>query len=298
MRTSLAAAVLALRTSACLAPPDGDTHAERLLLVQQEESQVFARLDAEDRDLLETLLGGPRATTFVFDGDEYDVRIAGRYEDRQSPLDMNNIFVRSERSGQLIPMANLITIEEFADSSALNRYNRLRAITFDCDLAEGYSLGEALAYLEDLIRTELPGEAVIGYKGNALKLRQSSDSMGLIFGLALLVGFLMLAAQFESFIHPLTIMLTVPVAVAGALLGLQWMGLNQSIYSQIGLIMLIGLAAKNGILIVEFINQLRDDGVEFMTAVVTASEQRLRTLRRDACPRCEFATPRACHQDR
>ena len=154
----------------------------------------------------------------------------------------------------------------------------MRSITFDAELASGYSLSEALSYMEGLIREHLPPSAVIGYKGNALKLKESSSSMGLIFGLAMLVAFLVLAAQFESFVHPFTIMLTVPVAIAGALLGLQFMGQSQSIYSQIGLIMLIGLAAKNGILIVEFINQLRDEGMAFREAILTASEQRLRPI--------------------
>jgi multidrug efflux pump len=227
---------------------------------------------------LETLLGSRRVTTFLYEGEEYDVLVEGSYADKRSPFDLNNVQVRSERTGQLVPLANLVTIREFADSGTLNRYNRMRSITFDCDLVEGYSLGQAIEYLEDLIRTELPASAVIGYKGNALKLKDSSNSSNLVFGLALLVAFLVLAAQFESFIHPLTIMLSVPVAVAGALLGLQVMGLNQSIYSQIGLIMLIGLAAKNGILIVEFINQLRDEGMPFAEAVLEASAQRLRPI--------------------
>ncbi len=227
---------------------------------------------------LETLLGSRRVTTFIHEGEEYDVLVEGAYGGKRSPFELNNVQVRSERSGQLVPLANLVTIREFADSGTLNRYNRMRSITFDCDLAEGYSLGQAIDYLEGLIRAELPSSAVIGYKGNALKLKDSSSSANLVFGLALLVAFLVLAAQFESFIHPMTIMLAVPVAVAGALLGLQVMGLNQSIYSQIGLIMLIGLAAKNGILIVEFINQLRDEGVPFAEAVLEASAQRLRPI--------------------
>jgi multidrug efflux pump len=227
---------------------------------------------------LETLLGNRRVTTYIHDGEEYDVLVEGSYRDKGSPTDLNNIFVRSDRTKQLIPLANLVTFKEFADSGSLNRYNRLRAITFDAELATGYSLSEALDYMEGIIRDHLPPTAVIGYKGNALKLKESSSSMTLVFGLALLVAFLVLAAQFESFIHPLTVMLTVPVAVAGALLGLQFMGQNQSIYSQIGLIMLIGLAAKNGILIVEFVNQLRDEGLSFRDAILTASEQRLRPI--------------------
>ena len=227
---------------------------------------------------LETLLGSRRVTTFIHEGEEYDVLVEGAYGDKRNPLELNSVQVRSERTGKLIPLANLVTIKEFADSGTLNRYNRMRSITFDCDLATGYSLGQAIEYLEDLIHAELPPSAVIGYKGNALKLKDSSSSANLVFGLALLVAFLVLAAQFESFVHPVTIMLAVPVAVAGALLGLQVMGLNQSIYSQIGLIMLIGLAAKNGILIVEFINQLRDEGVDFREAVLEASTQRLRPI--------------------
>lgn len=227
---------------------------------------------------LETLLGGRRATTFIHEGEEYDVILEGSYGDKRSPLDLNNIFVRSERSKQLIPLANLVTMDEFADSGTLNRYNRMRSITFDAELAADYSLGEAVSYMEHLIKDNLPSSAVVGYKGNALKLKENSGSIGLVFVLAMLIAFLVLAAQFESFVHPFTIMLTVPVAVAGALLGLEFMGLNQSIYSQIGLIMLIGLAAKNGILIVEFINQLRDEGVDFREAILQASEQRLRPI--------------------
>jgi len=227
---------------------------------------------------LETLLGNRRVTTFIHQGEEYDVLVEGSYSDKRSPTDLNNIFVRSERTKELIPLANLITFKEFADSGSLNRYNRQRSITFDAELLPGYSLSEALTYMEDLIRDNLPPGATVGYKGNSLKLKESSSSMALIFGLALLVAFLVLAAQFESFIHPLTVMLTVPVAVAGALLGLQIMGQSQSIYSQIGLIMLIGLAAKNGILIVEFINQLRDEGMEFREAILSACEQRLRPI--------------------
>ncbi len=227
---------------------------------------------------LETLLGGRRATTFLHEGMEYDVVVEGSYEDKRNPMDLNNIFVRSDRTKQLVPLVNLVKMEEFADSGALNRYNRMRSITFDAELAPGYSLGEAVAYMEDLIRGKLPSSAVVGYKGNALKQKEASSSSGLVFALALLIAFLVLAAQFESWVHPFTIMLTVPVAVAGALLGLKFMGLNQSIYSQIGLIMLIGLAAKNGILIVEFINQLRDEGLAFHDAILRASEQRLRPI--------------------
>lgn len=255
-----------------------DTKPQLRVSINQTRAADLGVSSANIGRTLETLLGGRRATTFIHQGEEYDVILEGNYGDKRSPLDLNNIFVRSERSKELIPLANLVTMEEFADSGTLNRYNRMRSITFDSELVTGYSLGEAVEYMEKLIQDNLPASAVIGYKGNALKLKESSGSSGFIFALAMLVAFLVLAAQFESFVHPLTIMLTVPVAVAGALLGLQFMGLNQSIYSQIGLIMLIGLAAKNGILIVEFINQLRDEGVDFREAILRASEQRLRPI--------------------
>ncbi|MFN0079569.1 MAG: efflux RND transporter permease subunit [Prosthecobacter sp.] len=255
-----------------------DTKPQLRVSINQSRAADLGVSSANIGRTLETLLGGRRATTFIHQGEEYDVMLEGSYGDKRSPLDLNNIFVRSERSKQLIPLANLVTMDEFADSGTLNRYNRMRSITFDAELASGYSLGEGINYMEQIIRETLPPNAIVGYKGNALKLKDNSGSIGLIFALAMLIAFLVLAAQFESFVHPFTIMLTVPVAVAGALLGLQLMGLNQSIYSQIGLIMLIGLAAKNGILIVEFINQLRDEGMEFREAILQASEQRLRPI--------------------
>ena len=255
-----------------------DTKPQLRVAIDQARAADLGVSSADIGSTLETMLGGRRATTFIHEGEEYDVVLEGSYADKRSPVDLNNMFVRSERTKQLIPLANLVKMEEFADSGSLNRYNRMRSITFDAELAPGYSLGEAVEYLENLIREHLPSTAVIGYKGNALKMKQNQGGIGIVFGLALLIAFLVLAAQFESFVHPLTIMLTVPMAVAGALLGLNLMGLNQSIHSQIGLIMLIGLAAKNGILIVEFINQLRDEGVSFREAILTASEQRLRPI--------------------
>lgn len=227
---------------------------------------------------LESLLGSREVTTFIQDGEEYDVIVEGDYASKSTPTDMTNIYVRSETSGEMIPLANLVTIEEFADSGSLNRYNRLRSITIEANLAEGYRLSEALEYLDTTAAEVLDGEAILGYKGESLDYKESGGSAVFIFVLALLVVYLVMAAQFESFIHPFTIMLSVPTAVAGGLLGLWIMGLAQNIYTQIGMIMLVGLATKNGILIVEFINQLRAEGVEFREAVVQASIRRLRPI--------------------
>ncbi|MCG8600099.1 MAG: efflux RND transporter permease subunit [Verrucomicrobiales bacterium] len=227
---------------------------------------------------LESLLGSRTVTTFVQDGEEYDVIIESEYDQKRSANDLSNIYVRSEGTGELVPLANLVTIEEIADSGTLNRYNRIRAITIESNLAEGYRLSDALTYLDEAAARVLPDQAIVSYKGESLDLKESGSSAIFIFLLALLIVFLVLSAQFESFVHPITIMLTVPVAVAGGFLGLWFTGIAQNIYTQIGTIMLIGLAAKNGILIVEFINQLRDEGQDFHEAVLDGSVRRLRPI--------------------
>ncbi|MCL1066932.1 efflux RND transporter permease subunit [Shewanella olleyana] len=227
---------------------------------------------------LESMLGSRLVTTFMRDGEEYDVIIEGNRENQNTATDLENIYVRSDRTGELVPLSNLVTVEEYADASSLNRYNRMRAITLEANLADGYSLGEALDYLNDIADTYLPAEAVISYKGQSLDYQSSGNSMYFVFILALGIVFLVLAAQFESYVHPMVIMLTVPLATLGALIGLWLTDQSINIYSQIGIIMLVGLAAKNGILIVEFANQLRDKGIAFDDAVIQASSQRLRPI--------------------
>ncbi|MDX9873430.1 MAG: efflux RND transporter permease subunit [Spongiibacteraceae bacterium] len=227
---------------------------------------------------LETLLGSRRVTTFMYQGEEYDVILEGETDLHRTTTDLANIYIRSETSGELIPLSNLVTLTEQADAASLNRYNRVRAITIEASLASGYALGEALDYLERLVQEQLPPTATIDYKGESLELKRSGQSIYFLFALSLVVVFLVLAAQFESYIHPLVIMLTVPLAVAGALLGLWITGHSLNIYSQVAIIMLVGLAAKNGILLVEFANQLRDEGLAFRDAVLRASELRLRPI--------------------
>jgi multidrug efflux pump len=191
---------------------------------------------------------------------------------------MENIYVRSSNSGNLIPLSNLVTLREFADSNSLNRYNRVRAITLEANLAETLTLDQAVTYLEDLVRNELPDSAVVDYKGQTRDLKRSGDSVVFVMLLGAAVVFLALAAQFESFRHPFTIMLTVPLAIAGGLIGLYITGNSLNVYSQIGLIMLVGLAAKNGILIVEFANQIRDEGRPIKEALLQAAGIRLRPI--------------------
>jgi multidrug efflux pump len=227
---------------------------------------------------LETMLGQRRVSTFLDKGQEYDVIMEGWEEDYRSPSSIENIYVRSSQSNQLIPLDNLLTVGENATSSRLNRYNRMRSITISANLADGYTVGEALEYLRNIVVTELPAEVAIDYKGESQQYQDSGSSILFIFVLALAITYLVLAAQFENWIQPLVIMLTVPLALVGAFIGLYFSDMTLNIYSQIGLVMLIGLAAKNGILIVEFANQLRDAGVEFEEALRKAATQRLRPI--------------------
>jgi multidrug efflux pump len=224
------------------------------------------------------MLGSRRVTTFIDDGREYDVIIEGERDRQRSPDALENLYVRSDRSGQLIPLSNLVQLDNFADSTVLNRYNRVRAITISAGLADNLPMGVALDHLENLAREHLPENVVIDYKGQSLDFKTASGSMAFIFVLGLLVVFLVLAAQFESWVHPLVIILGVPFAVGGGLLGLWVTGSTLNVYSQIGLVMLIGLAAKNGILIVEFANQLRNQGTPFDDALIEAAVIRLRPI--------------------
>ncbi len=227
---------------------------------------------------LETMLGSRRVTTFIQNGEEYDVVVEGERDTQRTPTDMANIYIRSDRSGELIPLSNLVSLKEIADSNSLNRYNRVRSITIEANLADGYSLGDALTYLEKTTREYLPPEVIIDYKGLSQDLKFSGDSIVFIFLLGIFVTFLVLAAQFESWIHPLVIMFSVPLAISGALFALYFTGNTLNLYSQIGLVMLVGLAAKNGILIVEFANQLRDEGKHFYRALLESSALRLRPI--------------------
>ena len=227
---------------------------------------------------LETMMGSRIVTTFLDRGEEYNVMLQAREEDRATPSDLTNIYVRSSTTGSLIPLSNLVHIDEVAGPTELKRFDRLRSITISATLNPGYSLGEALDYMEDLVRAELPAHARINYDGESREFKRSGSALYATFVLALVIVFLVLAAQFESFRHPFIIMMTVPLAVTGALLGLWVTSGSINVFSQIGCIMLIGLAAKNGILIVEFANQLRDRGIEFHEAVIEAAAIRLRPV--------------------
>jgi multidrug efflux pump len=227
---------------------------------------------------LETMLGSRKVTTFIDRGREYNVVLMGKEADRASPDDLSNLYVRSSLTGELIPLANLVTISEEAGPASLNRHDRMRSITIEAGLADGVSLGQGIDALSRTAENTLPALARISWDGESKEFLESGGSLYITFSLALLIVFLVLSAQFESFINPLIILVTVPLAMTGALLGLLAYGSSINVFSQIGAILLIGLSAKNGVLIVEFANQLRDRGMEIHEAVLEAATVRFRPI--------------------
>jgi multidrug efflux pump subunit AcrB len=226
---------------------------------------------------LETLFGSKEVTKYTRDGREYSVILQTDISNRQQPSNLNKVSVRSN-TGKLVPLANLVTYIPESTYTGLNRYNRQRAVTISARITAGYSINEALLYLESIVKQKLPPYAGIDYKGESLEFKNTSSDIYFIFLLAIFTAYLSLAAQFESWRHPLTIMLTVPLAILGGIIGLWTIGSSLNIYSQIALIVLIGLAAKNGILIVEFANQLRAEGMKIKEAIITSCRVRLRPI--------------------
>ena len=225
---------------------------------------------------LQTLLGSRRVSTYLDRGEEYRVIVQADEAGRSTLANLAQIQVRA-RDGSLVPLSNLVTTREVSGPRDLGRYNKLRAITLSGGVAPGYSLGEALTFLQEQA-AQSPEVLAVGYRGESQAFVETGGSILLVFGLTILIIYLLLAAQFESFVHPGVIIMTVPLAVAGGMLGLFFFGKTLNLYSQIGIVMLVGLAAKNGILIVEFANQLRDEGKSIAEAIRIASARRLRAI--------------------
>ena len=227
---------------------------------------------------LETVLGSRIVTTYIDRGREYNVILQGRDDERQTVTDLTNIQVRSDGTGQLIPLSNVVQLTETAGAVELSRFNRLRAIEITANVAPGYTLGDAVQWFEETVPRELPASATLMWDGETGEYVRSGGSLYFTFLFALAIVFLVLAAQFESFILPAIIMVTVPLALLGAVFGLKLYGGSINVFSQIAVIILIGIAAKNGVLIVEFANQLRDRGAGTVDAVVGAARARLRPV--------------------
>jgi multidrug efflux pump len=226
---------------------------------------------------LETMLGGRQVTRFKYEGKQYDVIVQTGDENRRNPGDMNQIYVRN-KGGQMVPLSNLATIRESVAPKELNHFQKLRSSTLTATLNPGYSLEEGLNAIEQAAARVLPPSASTDYSGISREFKVSTASLYITFLLALAFIYLVLSAQFESFIDPLVIMLTVPLAMMGALLLLKLAGGTINVYSQIGLITLVGLITKHGILIVEFANQRREQGLDVFEAVVEAAALRLRPI--------------------
>lgn len=228
---------------------------------------------------LEATMGARRVNTITDRGEEYYVYLQAERDERSDIADLANKYVRSDRTGELVPLSTLVNLSTVGDSAERRRMNRQAAVTISASIAGDYAIGDALNEIETIARAEIGNEPIaIDYTGAARQFRQSTGAIAFAFGFALIVVFLVLAAQFESFIHPLVIMVAVPLALTGGLFGLFLFDQTLNIYSQIGLIILIALAAKNGILIVEFANQLRDEGREIRNAIIEAADLRVRPV--------------------
>ena len=226
---------------------------------------------------LETMLGGRQVTRFKKDGEQYDVIVKLADVHRRNPSDLMRVFVRAD-NGDMVPLSNIVNISESVSAKSLNHFDQLRSATIDANLAPGYTLGQALNFMNATAEKVLPGTVLTAYSGESREFMESTTSMVMMFALALAFIYLLLAAQFESFVDPFIIMLTVPLSITGALFALQQTGQTFNIYSQVGLVTLIGLITKHGILIVEFANQIQAKGTRRMQAVIESAVLRLRPI--------------------
>jgi multidrug efflux pump len=268
------------RESKAIANPDTDLRLNKPQLAVEIDRDKAAAIGVDVEVIgrtLETLLGGRQVTRFKREGKQYDVVVQLEEKDRDTPSDLTSIFVRA-RDGRLVQLANLATVRETVAAKELNHFNRMRAAILQANVAPGHTLGEALDFLERNAAEALGPGARTELDGVSREFRESGTALAVIFLLALAFIYLVLAAQFESFVSPFVIMLTVPLAVTGALLALLLTKGTLNVYSQTGLIMLIGLITKHGILIVEFANQLRARGMAKLEAVTEAATLRLRPI--------------------
>jgi len=223
------------------------------------------------------MLGGRQVTRFKKDGEQYDVIVQVAPRDRSRPNDISDIYVRA-RDGSMVQLANVVNVNEGVSPQSLNHFQRLRAVTITAQVAPGYALGDALAMMDQVAKRVLPQDAMTDLNGVSREFRDSQGSIYLTFVLALVFIYLVLAAQFESFADPFVILLSVPLSMAGALFALWATGGTWNIYSQIGVITLVGLITKHGILIVEFSNQLQERGQSLFDSVQHAAVLRLRPI--------------------
>lgn len=248
------------------------------LKVDYDKAKALGITYQDISETLQTLLGSKKVTTIKYNGEEYDIILKADSKWFKTPQDLEQIYLRSATTKGMVPLSMFVTAKVEGVASSLYRYNRIKSITLSAKLDDGYSLGQALDYLNKLTRETLPEDATIDYKGQSKDYQSSTSSIAFVFLFGLVVIFLVLSAQFESFVQPFVIMLTVPLALAGGVFAMKFYGLTFNIYSEIAMVMLLGLATKNGILIVEFTNQLRDKGLSLYAALVTATQLRFRPI--------------------
>jgi multidrug efflux pump len=268
------------RESPAIANPDSDLRLNKPQLSVDIDREKAAALGIDVETIgrtLETLLGGRQVTRFKREGKQYDVVVQLEAKDRNTPNDLTAIYVRA-KDGTLVQLSNLVRVAETVAAKELNHFNRQRAAIISANIAPGYTLGEALEHMDRSAAEVLPSSARTELDGVSREFRESGASLLFAFALALVFIYLMLSAQFESFVSPFVIILTVPLAALGALLALLLAGGTLNVYSKVGLVMLIGLITKHGILIVEFANQLREKGMPAGEAVVEAAALRLRPI--------------------
>ncbi|MCH7342218.1 efflux RND transporter permease subunit [Pelomonas sp. CA6] len=260
--------------------PDSDLRLNKpeifLEVDRERAADAGVSVDAVARTV-ETMLGSRVVTRYKRDAEQYDVMVQTEARDRSTPEQIEKLFVRG-RNDAMIPLSALVKITETVSPRELNHFNQRRSVSITAGLAPGYALGEALQFMDQTAAKVLPSGYATELNGVSREYKSASGALGLVFVLALLFIFLVLAAQFESFVDPFIIMLSVPLSMVGALAALQWSGGTLNVYSQIGLITLVGLITKHGILIVEFSNQLRQQGRELVDAVLEAATLRLRPI--------------------
>ena len=270
----------AMRAHPGIVSPDTDlqlTKPELAVSVDRDKAADLGISIAIIGQTLETMLGGRQVTRYKQNAEQYDVIVQVKNEGRVDPRDIHDIFVRG-KSGQMIPLSNLVAVRESVSPRELNHFGQRRAVTITANLTPDFALGEALDWMDATAARILPSGYSTDYDGMSREFKTSSASLALTFALALAFIYLVLSAQFESFLDPFIIMLTVPLSMAGALGALWLTGGTLNVYSQIGLVTLVGLITKHGILIVEFANQLRDTGKGVMESVTEAAVLRLRPI--------------------
>ena len=248
----------------------------RVTINRDKLSDIGVAVDTVGRTL-ETMLGGRQVTRFKKDGEQYDVIVQVAPLDRSTPADIRDTYVRA-RDGGMVQLSNLVDVREGVAPQSLNHFNRLRSVKVTATLAPGYAIGEALTAMNEAAKRALPATAQTDLDGQSREFRSSGGEIYFTFVLALMFIYLVLSAQFESFRHPFVIMLSVPLSMTGALFTLWLTGGTLNIYSQVGLVTLVGLITKHGILIVEFSNQLRAKGEDMMQAVIDSATLRLRPI--------------------